>query len=665
MVAAANLRAMTKARPNGSEDHGDLDHAEVLAALVGDLAGELSLRPLLERILRRSLQLLDCDAGSITSVDEAAQVYRKEADIGVACQSGRLFPLTEGMTGMVVAARAPLVLADYSQVRGGHLSPADGLSLRAVVGVPVMWRSDVIGTCVAFSRDPARVFTDDDVKLLDLFAKHAAIAITNARLHAEAEARARVESTHIERERLAREVYDTVAQGLADILLHLQEAGEAAAQGRTRAIQTSLAMAHQAARETLEETRRDVLALAPSPLLGHSFEEAIERELSFASRGGMTNVGLVKTGRPVELAPDVTHQLFRIAQEALTNVVRHSAASTVRVGLVYGDETFTLLVQDDGRGFDAGVLNGGGVERVGLLGMAQRAQLLGGSLQIDSTPGWGTSVRAEVPRTTRGATERPGTEQLRVLVVDPQAVTRMGLATLLRRTEPALQVVGEVATGRQAVEACRALGSDVVLVELHLDDADGIDIIRQLRALVPAPQVVAMSRVADDDLVSDALLAGAAGYLDKNPDTDTDAEHLGRIIIAAARGNAVLSGPGADWLRVRRVSHGHSTLTERERQVKRLVERGLPDKRIATDLRISVKTVEKHVSAILHKTGALNRTELAARAGRGHVSPEHELRQAATGAALADMTGVLDGEPEGDKVQPAHSVQVGRVGAAG
>ena len=645
----------------------DSDRAEILAALVADLAGELSLQPLLERILERSLQLLNCDAGSISIVDEPARVYRKEADIGVSCQSGRIFPLSEGMTGMVVAARAPVVLTDYAQVRGGHLSPADRTSLGAVVGVPVMWRGEVIGSCVAFSRDPVRAFTKDDVDLLDLFAKHAAIAITNARLHAEAEARARVESAHQERDRLAREVHDTVSQGLANVLLHLQEGERAAEQGRSNAVEASLAMAHQAARETLEQTRRDVLALVPSPLLGHSFREAVERELGFASRAGMTNVRLVTTGRPVELAPDVAHQLYRIAQEALTNVVHHAGASTVRVGLVYGDETFTLLVQDDGRGFDAGVLNDGGFERFGLLGMAQRAHLLGGTLQIESTPGWGTSIRAEIPRTAHGAVTRTGTDRLRVLVVDPQPVTRMGLATLLRRTEPALQVVGEVATGEQAVDACGALGSDVVLVDLHLGDADCIDVIRRLRALVPPPQVVAMSGEADDDLVSEAFEAGAAGYLDKKLDADGDAERLCRTVLAAARGNALFSGSTTDWLRAGPGSGGVPVLTEREKQVKRLVERGLPDKHIAAELRISVKTVEKHVGAVLRKTGARNRTELAARVGRGQRGLGHDQRRPSSTVAPGLSAGGDEGDtPSGEVArQPLRPVPIGRTATSG
>src|ERR1700679_527024 len=107
-----------------------------LIAVAEELAGEFALRPLLEQILRRSMELLECDAGSICSVDEAAGTYRKEADIGVACQSGRVFPLTEGMTGAVVARRAPAWFARYDQVPGGHVAAEERATLRGVIGVP-------------------------------------------------------------------------------------------------------------------------------------------------------------------------------------------------------------------------------------------------------------------------------------------------------------------------------------------------------------------------------------------------------------------------------------------------------------------------------------------------------------------------------------------------
>src|SRR6202522_518091 len=111
-----------------------------LIAVAEDLAGEFSLRPLLQRILLRCTELLGCTAGSICSVDEVAGTYRKEADIGVACQSGQVFPLSEGMTGAVVSRRAPVWFDRYDQVQGGHVAAEDRATLRGVIGVPLEWR---------------------------------------------------------------------------------------------------------------------------------------------------------------------------------------------------------------------------------------------------------------------------------------------------------------------------------------------------------------------------------------------------------------------------------------------------------------------------------------------------------------------------------------------
>ena len=198
-----------------------------LIAVAEDLAGELSLRPLLERILRRCTELLGCEAGSICSVDEAAGTYRKEADVGVACQSGRVFPLTEGMTGAVVARRGPVWFARYDDVPGGHVSVAARATLRGVIGVPLEWRGRIIGVCIVFSRDEKRAFGPVDAELLELFARHAAIALANARMHEAAEERARTEAAAAERDRLLGEVHDSLAQRLVSIRVHLDSAGQA------------------------------------------------------------------------------------------------------------------------------------------------------------------------------------------------------------------------------------------------------------------------------------------------------------------------------------------------------------------------------------------------------------------------------------------------------
>src|SRR5271170_7274182 len=215
-------RVSTDRGPTGlpQSPQGVAARAAGLIAVAEDLAGEFSLRPLLERILRRCTELLGCHAGSICSVDEAAGTYRKEADIGVACQSGRIFPLTEGMTGAVVAHRAPVWFARYDDVPGGHVAPQERATLRGVIGVPLEWRGRIIGACVVFSRDENRVFGPDDAELLELFARHAAIALATAQMHEVAEERARAEAAAAERDRLLGEVHDSLTQRLGSIRVY-------------------------------------------------------------------------------------------------------------------------------------------------------------------------------------------------------------------------------------------------------------------------------------------------------------------------------------------------------------------------------------------------------------------------------------------------------------
>ena len=556
--------------------------------LAEDLAGEFELRPLLERILRRSVELLGGDAGSICSVDEAAGVYRKEADIGVSCQSGQVFPLTEGMTGAVARARGPVHFADYRTVPGGHVTTEDRETLRGVVGVPILWRGGVVGACVVFSRDPERVFTRTDSARLELFARHAAIALANARLYQEAEAHARAEAAAAERDRLVREVHDTVAQGLASVIVHLDAAGRDADPAG------EIDQARQSAVTALAETRRTVLGLAPSPLEGRSLAEALQLELGWANRTGNLDVRLVEAGTPVSVPGGLAHQLFRIAQEALTNAVRHAGAKSVRIGLIHEDGTVAVLVQDDGQGFSADEAVGS----IGLRGMRERARLIGGTLEVDSVAGWGTRVR--VSARLDGAAD--ATSRVRALVAAPHPITRAGVVRLLAAGEPALQVAGEVDSVAAALDAYRLLAPDVVVAHLDLADPDGLAGVRAFRALDPAAVVLVLCARRDQERAAAAVRAGASGWLVD----DATGTELARALLAAAEGRsmvpaAALSGV-ADAV----------PLTDREREVFLLVRRGLRDKQIAERLVISVKTVEKHVGAVLRKTGARNRTELAA-----------------------------------------------------
>jgi signal transduction histidine kinase/DNA-binding NarL/FixJ family response regulator len=575
--------------------------AAALIAVAEDLAGEFSLRPLLERILLRCTELLGCDAGSICSVDEAAGTYRKEADIGVRCQSGQVFPLTEGMTGLVVANREPIWLARYDEVPGGHVAAADRATLRGVIGVPLSWRGSIVGACVVFSRDPSRVFGPDDAELLQLFATHAAVALANARMYAAAEERARTIASASERDRLFRELYDTLSQGLVGVLSQLD-----AAESRDLPL---VREARNAASAALVETRRTMLGLSASPLETHSIEDVLRAEVDWTQRTGRLDGKFVLAGVPVLLERDVADEIVRIAQEALTNIVQHAQAKTVRLGIAYETHGVSLLVQDDGQG--SAFSTAADDVPFGLRGISERALAVGGQLEVDSLPGWGTSVRVRFPYS------RPAAESKlrgpRVIVVAAQPLVRSGVARLLSMTEPGIEVVGEAATAAAARAMQHRLQADVVIATLRLDRVDdgldAVELTRELMAQQPSVGVLGLCETGDDVGVTALLRAGARGCVDVNADGPT----LAQAVIAAGRGQAVLSVAALRHLSDGLAEEAPSSLTPRERQVRALVEEGLSDKLIAERLVISVKTVEKHVGALLRKTGAHSRTEVAAR----------------------------------------------------
>ena len=599
-------RALTPGRPLNT----DIAAAKAagLIAVAEDLAGEFSLRPLLERILRRCTELLGCDAGSICSVDEAAGTYRKEADIGVACQSGRVFPLTEGMTGAVVAHRAPIWFARYDDVPGGHVAPEERATLRGVIGVPLEWRGRIIGACIVFSRDSERAFDYDDAELLQLFARHAAIALATARMHEAAEERARAEATAAERDRLLGEVHDTLTQRLVSVRVHLDGAENELAPGKAA---DHVRRASEAARDALAEARLTLLGLAASPLGGRTLDAALRSETSWAESVGGLEVRFVSAGTPVVLDERLSVEVVRVAREALTNIVRHARAHSARLGLLYEQAAVSLLIQDDGQGFDA--TSGWQADRFGLRAMTERVQQFGGTIEVDSLAGWGTRIRARFPYLRD---QEQAESRLRVLIAAGRPVLRAGLARLLSWTEPGIEVVGEVSTAKEAVEACQVLRPDVALVDLSLaadDSPSGHAVIGALLGADPQLAVVGICEAGDDERVADAMRAGARGCVD----VGCDGLELARTVVAAGRGQAILSGPVLQQLRRGlRTDDLEPALTEREREVRALMEQGMPDKLIAERLVLSVKTVEKHAGAVLRKTGVRNRTELAALAGR-------------------------------------------------
>ncbi|WP_326639935.1 sensor histidine kinase [Streptosporangium sp. NBC_01755] len=200
-----------------------------------------------------------------------------------------------------------------------------------------------------------------------------------------------------ERERLAREIHDTLAQGMSSIILLLRAARRDLAT-RPGDAEQRIAEAEHAAQDNLEEARNFVRALAPPALQHSSLTAALRRISASAAAGTPTRVGFEMSGTPVPLSADYDLALLRIAQGALGNVSRHAQAAHATVTLTYLDDMIVLDIVDDGCGFvpaqaPAETASTG----YGLRTMHDRARALGGSLTIESAPGEGTAVAATLP----------------------------------------------------------------------------------------------------------------------------------------------------------------------------------------------------------------------------------------------------------------------------
>lgn len=217
----------------------------------------------------------------------------------------------------------------------------------------------------------------------------------NEELHRRLVAQAREAGVLDERQRMAREIHDTLAQGLTGIITQLQAAEHASAE--PAAWRRHFDAATTLARESLSEARRSVHALRPEPLETARLSEAVAGVARRWSALHGLPVEVTTTGTARALRPESEVALLRIAQEALANVAKHAGANRVGVTLSYLEREVALDVRDDGRGFDPDRRDGGGF---GLIAMRQRIEALSGTLEVETEPGGGTGISARVPART-------------------------------------------------------------------------------------------------------------------------------------------------------------------------------------------------------------------------------------------------------------------------
>jgi signal transduction histidine kinase len=238
-------------------------------------------------------------------------------------------------------------------------------------------------------------------ELADANARLEAALAENAGLHAQLIAQAREAGVLDERQRLAGEIHDVLAQGLTGIVTQLEAAD--AADGRAPDRRRHLDAAKRLARDSLAEARRSVQALRPQPLAGAALPEALREVVDGWTAISRVPAELITTGTARPLLPEIETTLLRTAQEALANVGKHADATRVGLTLSYMEDLVTLDVRDDGRGFDPAAPPAGTDGGYGLAAMRERLGRIAGRLEVESEPGAGTAISACAPAVPAGA----------------------------------------------------------------------------------------------------------------------------------------------------------------------------------------------------------------------------------------------------------------------
>jgi signal transduction histidine kinase len=362
---------------------------ESLIEVSGALARETELARLLELVARRLTELIDARV-----VIVALPAGEHELSIVTASGedaeelTGSTMPLAETKAGRVLergrSERVDAVLDDPEVHRGF----TRGFGARSGIWVPLVVNNRPIGVITAYDKlttADAR-FSEDDVRLAETFAARAAVAVELSERVERDTLRRIVAAQELERQRLARELHDETGQALTSILLGLKQLEGAESPAAVQALR-ELVVA------TLQDVRRLAVELRPKVLDDFGLVPALERLTQGFSEQTGIKVDLEASTITERLPVEVETAIFRIVQEALTNVVKHARAQRVSVLLTRADGRIKAVIEDDGTGFDPSTTDGG----IGLIGMRERIELLDGSLVVETSATSGTTVAAEVP----------------------------------------------------------------------------------------------------------------------------------------------------------------------------------------------------------------------------------------------------------------------------
>jgi signal transduction histidine kinase len=368
---------------------------ESLHEVVRTLAEETDLDRLLELICRRVRELIGARLALIAlpapegGLRIAAVDGEGEAAFGLA---GTTLRIEQSKSGRVLERRqSARVDAVYDDPEVDQ-EEARRMGIRSGLYVPLVVRGRSIGIVAVHDKLTVDArFSEADLRLTEIFAARVAVAVDLSQRVASDTVRRVIEAQEVERRRLARELHDETGQALTSILLGLK--GIRAARSPEEAEQAEADL-RELVVQALQDVRSLAVELRPTALDDFGLVPALERLAeTFSERSGVAAVVEPRLGGE-RLPEDIETLLYRLVQEALTNVVKHAAATSVSIVLTRRDGGVSAMIEDNGSGFAPGEVSS---EALGLVGMRERLSLVGGSLAVESAPGGGTALAAFVP----------------------------------------------------------------------------------------------------------------------------------------------------------------------------------------------------------------------------------------------------------------------------
>ncbi len=356
--------------------------SESLLRTTGALLERLTLDEVLEIVCTEAQQLTGATGSAVLLMDDQDWL-RVMISTGTPLPAFERLPVSESLAGKVVRQAKPMLVNEPAdQIQAYFRNP----NLRAMLVIPLLTKDKTIGVLDVVNKPGG--FLNDDLRIMSVFANQAALAIENARLHQQTEELAVVQ----ERQRLARDLHDSVTQAVYTASLYANAAGKALASGKYKVTEDHLNELRTILREAMLNLRLLIFELHPPILEQEGLVKALAARLAAVeSRSGIKTDFQVEGERRLPLT--IEAEVYRIAQEALANVVKHAKANIVGVNLIISDHDLRLEVRDNGVGFSPQKDSPGAW---GLRGMEERVHQIGGNMSIESTIGQGTLLRVIV-----------------------------------------------------------------------------------------------------------------------------------------------------------------------------------------------------------------------------------------------------------------------------